>query len=188
MSTLKFDLAAEDKAAAASGDVYHLSVFELPGPDGGTESYAAVRPADNSWLALSRSVFVARKDETNMGIAGIKFLDQCLIEEDLREALLEDGSYADDGDGDGELSAFGLELSRSNQRINDRLMDRHDPFGIRTLIDVMESLTEQWSANPTSSPPASSKPRRRTGASSTAGRSSKASTSRKSSTSRRRAS
>jgi hypothetical protein len=173
VSTLKFEIATADKEAAKNDDVWHLKVFEIEG-----EQFAAVRPAEGAWLVLMRHVYVAKQDETQMGIAGIKFLDQCFVEEDLRTAL-EEAGYDDD---QVEL------LATSNQRINDRLMDRHDPFGYRTLIAVMEGLTEEWSGNPTGSPSGSSRSQRRTGAKSTAARSSTASTSKKSSTRARRVS
>lgn len=186
-----FEIALEDHEAAEAAQEYDLYVFDLPAhPDPKEKDYfAAVRPAPDAWLGLSRSVYVAKQNETEIGVTGIKFLNECFQEEDLRAALIETGEYDDvDGDGDGELSAFGIELSKSNSRINDRLLTRKDPFGKRTLVEIFIRAQERWSGNPTGSQLVSSRQQRRAGARSTARKSSKASTSSKSSTGRRRVS
>lgn len=200
MSELHFQIAAADEKAVAERD-YFLTIFDLPGPAEGdpNQKYAAVRPAPDAWLALSRTVYVAKRSQEDMLVAGLKFLDQGFIEKDIRKALLQaierdPDTYAayrpndDDTLNDPDLSDLGVELTRSNQRITDRLFDGDDRFGSATLVAVMESLTEQWSGNPTGSQPDSSNSPRRTGGRSTAATSPKASTSSKSSASRRRAS
>ena len=200
MSELHFQIAAADDAAVNDRD-YYLTVFKLPGPAAGDpeETYAAVRPAADSWLALSRTVYVAKRSQEDMLVAGMKFLDQCLIEKDLRAGILQwidrdpEQSRAyrpsdDDEMNDPDLSDFGVEVTRSNQRLTDRLFDGDDRFGSSTLFDVMQKLTQQWSGNPTGSPADSSSSPRSNGARSTASRSSKASTSSKRSGSPRRAS
>lgn len=206
-NALRFEIATVDQEAAAAAQEYDLHIFELPGHKTDVEYYAAIRPASDAWVALSRTSYTARQDVTQMGIAGMKFLDECLTAEDLRDALLEASEGAepkwlselrelgleifddpDDGDGDGELSAFGLELADSNNRINNRLTNRRDPFGLTTLIDVYLSFVELWSGNPTSSPQDYLPPQKPTGAKSTGTRSPKGSTSRRSSAAPRRGS
>lgn len=200
MSELHFEIATADVAAVKERE-YFLTVFKLPGPAEGDpeETYAAVRPAGDSWLALSRSVFVAKKSQENMLVAGMKFLDQCLIDTDLRKAIVqaidkdpdkwkEYRPNDDDELGDPDLSDFGVKVVNSNQRLTDRLFDGDDLFGSATLVDVMQKLTQQWSANPTGSPAVSSSSPRRTGERSTASPRSKASTSSTRSGNRRRAS
>lgn len=200
MSELHFQIAAADEKAVAERD-YHLTIFDLPGAAEGdpNEQYAAVRPAADAWLALSRTVYVAKRSQEDMLVSGLKFLDQGFIEKDIRKALLQaidrdPETYKayrpndDDKLNDPDLSDLGAQLARSNQRITDRLFDGDDRFGSATLVAVMESLTEQWSANPTGSPQDSSSSPRRSGGRSTGSTSPKASTSSRSSTSRRRAS
>jgi hypothetical protein len=200
VSELHFEIAAADEKAVAERE-YHLTIFDLPGavPGDPAEKYAAVRPASDAWVALSRSVYVAKRSQEDMLVSGLKFLDQAFIEKDIRRALLQaidrdPDAYAayrpsdDDTLNDPELSDLGVEVSRSNQRLTDRLFDGDDPFGSATLVGIMERLTEQWSANPTGSLPGFSNSPRRSGGPSTASRSPKASTSSKSSSGRRRAS
>jgi hypothetical protein len=200
VSELHFEIAAADEKAVTDRE-YFLTVFDLPGPAEGDpkEKYAAVRPAPDAWLALSRTVYVAKRSQEDMLVSGLKFLDQAFIEKDIRKALLQaidrdpdkykafrptDGDMLNDPD----LSDLGVEVSRSNQRLTDRLFDGDDRFGSSTLVGVMESLTEQWSGNPTGSPQDSSSSPRRAGARSTGSASPKASTSSRSSAARRRAS
>lgn len=203
-NAVRFEIATADQEAAAAAQEYDLHIFELPGFKTDVEYYAAIRPASDAWLALSRTSYTARQNVTEMGIAGMKFIDECLTADDLREALLE----ADDGPepkwlaelreqgleifddlenptGDGELSEFGLQLADSNNRINNRLTNRRDPFGLQTLIDIYLSFLELWSGNPTSSPQDYLPPQKPTGGKSTGTRSSKGSTSRRSSAGRR---
>lgn len=201
MTELHFQIAAADDAAVNERE-YFLTLFTLPGPADGDpdETYAAVRPAGDAWLALSRTIYVAKRSQEDTLVAAMKFLDQCLIEKDLRAGLLQaidrdkDGKFDayrpqdDDELGDPDLSDAGVQVTKSNQRLTDRLFDGDDRFGSATLVDVMKQLTEQWSANPTGSPAVSSNSRRRSGARSTASRSPKASTSSKRSGSPRRAS
>lgn len=201
-NAVRFEIATADQEKAAAAQEYDLHIFEVPGFKTDVEYYAAIRPAPDAWLALSRTSYTARQDVTHQGIAGMKFLDECLTGDDLREALLEAGDgdeptwlaelreqgfeIFEDPDADElELSEFGLELADSNNRINNRLTNRRDPFGLQTLIDIYLSFVELWSGNPTSSPQDYLKPQRPTGAKSTGTRSSKASTSRKSSAARR---
>ena len=200
MNDLHFEIAAADEKAIAERD-YMLTIFDLPGPADGdpTEKYAAVRPAPDAWLALSRTVYVAKRSQEDMLVSGLKFLDQGFIAKDIRRALVQaierdpetHKAYRpndDDTLNDPELSDLGVQLVGSNQRITDRLFDGDDRFGSSTLVSVMERLTEQWSANPTGSPPVSSNSPRRSGGRSTGSASPKASTSSRSSGSRRRAS
>lgn len=197
---MHFEIAAADDAAINDRE-YFLTTFTLPGPskDEPDETYAAVRPAADSWLALSRSVYVAKRSQEDMLASGMKFLDQCLLEGDLRKALLQAietdperwAAYRpqdDDELGDPDFSDFGSRVVIGNQRLTDRLFDGDDRFGSSTLIDVMMKLVQQWSANPTGSPAVSSNSRRPSGARSTGSRSQKASTSSGRSGSPRRAS
>ena len=200
MSELHFEIATEDVAAVVDRE-YYLTVFELPGATDADphETYAAVRPAGAAWVAMLRSVYVAKRSQEDMLIAGLKFLDQCLIKTDLRKAILQAidkdpetwAKYRPNDDDvlqDPDLSDFGVSVVDSNQRLSNRLFDGDDQFGTATLTGIMESLTKQWSGNPTGSPAVSSSGPKPTGGRSTASRSPKASTSRGSSTSRRRAS
>lgn len=200
MTELHFEIAAADAAAAEERE-YFLTVFKLPGPAEGDpeETYAAVRPAVDSWLAFTRTVYVAKRSQEDTLISGMRFLDQCLIEKDLRAALLQ-AIEADpekwkayrptDGDelNDPDLSDFGVMVAQSNQRLTLRLFDGDDRFGSVTLVEVMQKLVQQWSANPTGSPADSSSSRRTTGGRSTGSRSTKGSTSSARSGSPRRAS
>lgn len=200
MSELHFQIAAADEKAAAERE-YFLTVFDLPGPAEGdpNERYAAVRPAPDAWLALSRTVYVAKRSQEDMLVSGLKFLDQAFIDKDVRKALIQaidrdPDKYAefrpndDDLLKDPDLSDLGVELTGSNRRLTDRLFDGDDRFGSSTLVGIMESLTEQWSGNPTGSPQDSSSSRSRSGARSTDSTSPKGSTSSRSSAGRRRAS
>lgn len=200
MSELHFEIAAADEKAVAERD-YHLTLFNLPGPAEGDpeEKYAAVRPGPDAWLALSRTVFVAKQSQENMLMSGLKFLDQAFIATDIRKALLQaidkdpDAYKAfrptdDDTQNDPDLSDLGLTIVQSNQRLTDRLFDGDDRFGSSTLVGLMESLTEQWSGNPTGSPQDSSSSPRRGGARSTGSAPSKGPTSSRSSGGRRRVS
>lgn len=200
MSELHFEIAAADEAAIRDRE-YFLEIFDLPGPTDAdpNEKYAAVRPAPDSWIALMRTVHVAKQSQENMLVASLKFMDQCLIETDIRKALLQAiekdpekyEAYRpndDDTYGDPDLSDLGVVLTRSNGRLTDRLFDGDDRFGSQTMVAVMESLTQRWSGNPTGSPGSSPSSPSRTGPRSMPSRSPKASTSSKSSTDRRRAS
>jgi hypothetical protein len=200
VTEMHFEIAVADADSVANRD-YFLTLFKLPGPGEGDpeETYAAVRPHGDAWLALSRTVFVAKRSQEDTLISGMKFLDQCLIESDLRKALIQaiekdpekfKAYRPDDEDelADPDLSDFGVLVSRSNQRLTDRLFDGDDRFGSATLVDVMQRLTQQWSANPTGSPDDSSSSPRKTGGRSTGSRSTAGSTSPKSSSRPRRAS
>lgn len=200
MSELHFQIAAADEKAVAERE-YHLTIFDLPGAADGDplQKYAAVRPHGDAWVALSRSMYVAKRSQEDMLISGLKFLDQAFIAKDIRRALLQaiesdPDTYKafrpsdDDTLNDPELSDLGVEVVNSNRRLTDRLFDGDDPFGSLTLVDIMEKLTEQWSGNPTGSPLDSSTGRSRSGGRSTAATSPKGSTSSRSSSGRRRAS
>lgn len=205
MSELHFEIAAADEAALRDRE-YFLEIFDLPGPTDADphQKYAAVRPAPDAWIALMRTVHVAKQSQENMLAASLKFMDQCLIESDLRKALIQaiekdPGKYEaycpeldDDGypvnGSDEDLSDLGILVTKSNQRLTDRLFDGDDRFGSQTMVAVMESLTQRWSGNPTGSPGNSQSSPSRTGPRSMPSRSPKASTSSGSSTARRRAS
>lgn len=194
MSELKFQIATEDKEAALGRD-YSVTLFELPTADGsGTEQYAAVQPSDSSWAAITAGAYSARSMDTkDVLLRGLGFLDQCLIEKDLRRGLIADKEERwvprdDDTLQDDELSDEGVLLSKSSERLTKRMMDGDDPFGAHTLGQIMVSLVERWSGNPTGSPQDYLPPQGNTGKSSTGRRSSKASTSAPSSTNRRRVS
>jgi len=200
VTEMHFEIAAADDAAVNERE-YFLTTFTLPGPskDDPDETYAAVRPAADAWLALSRSVYVAKRSQEDMLVSGMKFLDQCLIESDLRKALLQAietdpekwAAYRpkdEDELADPDFSDFGSRVATGNQRLTDRLFDGDDRFGSSTLVDVMQKLVQQWSANPIGSPAASSNSRRPSGARSTGSRSPKGPTSSARSGSPRRAS
>lgn len=184
---MKFEIAAADHDAAKVDQQYQMTVFELPAPDGeGVEQYAAVRPVSAAFSAMLKDSYGIRTNAAQSLAIVARFLHTTMLEEDLREALIETGDYeaADDEDGDGVLSAAGLELARTNERITERWTDRHDPLGEATLAQVMVSLVEGWAGKGTGSQPASSSRSKRSGARSTRTASSKASTRSKSTTGR----
>lgn len=184
---MKFEIAAADHEAAKLDLEYTLEVFDLPGPDGtGTEEFAAVRPIHSAFSAMMKDSFGIRSKPSEALKIVARFLHTTMLERDLRAALIETGDYADvDEDGDGELSAYGLELSKSNERITERWTDRQDLLGEGTLAEVMVSLIEKWAGKGTGSAPASSRRSKPTGARSTRTSSTKASTRSKSTTTRR---
>jgi hypothetical protein len=182
---VKFEIAAADHEAQKQDLEYTLEVFELPGTDGtGTEEYAAVRPIHSAFSAMIKDSFGIRSKPSEALKIVARFLHTTMLERDLRAALLETGQYDDEGDGDGELSAYGLELARSNERITERWTDRQDVLGEATLAEVVVSLVEKWAGKGTGSEPGSSRASKRTGARSTRTSSSKASTRSKSTTTR----
>jgi hypothetical protein len=173
---VKFEIAAADHEAAKLDQQYHLTVFEIPAADGaGTEEYAAVRPVGSAFSAMLKDSYGIRSNPSQSLAIVARFLHTTMLEDDVREGLIETGEYEDEGDGDGELSAAGLLLSKSNERITDRWTDRHDPLGEATLAEVMVSLIQGWASRS-----------RKTGARSTRTTSPKASTRSKSTTPRQR--
>lgn len=185
MSKLKFDIAVADAEAAARDQEYHLNVFPIAGQD-----YAAVRPVEGAFLLMVKLAHGIKSDDADKMVGVIQFLDMCLDPDDLTAALVESGQYKpgkDDPD-DAVLNEQGERLADSNDRLYNRLMDRSDPLGPHTLVDVMLGLVEEWSGNPTGSPQDFLPGRKRTGATSTGSSSRKASTSRKSTAAPRRAS
>ncbi|MCA1841582.1 MAG: hypothetical protein LC792_00055 [Actinobacteria bacterium] len=186
---MKFEIAAADHDAAKVDQQYQMTTFELPAPDGeGSELYAAVRPVSAAFSAMLKDSYGVRSNPSQSLAIVARFLHTTMLEEDLREALIETGDYepANDEDGDGVLSAAGLEIARSNERITERWTDRHDALGEATLAQVMVSLVEGWAGKGTGSQPASSRQSRRTGARSTRSASSKGSTRSKSTTAAQR--
>lgn len=184
---MKFEIAAADHEAAQANQQYHLTLFELPTQDGkGTEEYAAVRPVSAAFSAMLKDSYGVRSKPSESLKIVTRFLHTVMLEEDLRAGLIEAGGYEDEGDGDGELSAYGIELSKSNERITDRWTDRQDPLGEGTLAEVMVTLVEGWAGKGTGSQPASSPRSSRTGARSTRSASGKASSRSKSTTAPRR--
>lgn len=191
MSKLSFQVAVKDKEAAQKfRDERVPVVIDVAGED-----YAAVKPPPGAFAMLNTLAsqirqLLANPDTEREALLGLtQFLNTAFKEADVREALIASGEYDDeDGDGDGELSDYGLQLARSNNRLALRWLDTNDDLGSETLSEVMVGLCEAWSAVPTGSPSVSSRGPKRTGAKSTGRRSPRASTSSKSTSSRRRAS
>jgi hypothetical protein len=176
---MRFEIAKNDAAKASEDQEYELIVFQLPDRSGeGEEDYAAIRPNEELLLTLAQDVYLIQESpESAIDILN-RIMVQAFNPNDLREALIEDGGYADeDGTGDGELSVAGLDLARSNARLSFRRASRRDPLGVETLASVAVWLVERWSGKDTG------KPRDYLPPSSTTGRASKrTSSSRKGST------
>ena len=151
---MRFEIAKNDADKASGDQEYELIVFQLPNRQGdGEEDYAAVRPNEELLLTLTQDVYLLQDNPQS----AIDILNRIMLQsfnaEDLREALIEDGSYADeDGDGDGELSLEGLNLVRTNSRLSYRRSSRRDPLGVETLAAVAVWLVERWSGKDTGKP------------------------------------
>lgn len=151
---MRFEIAKNDAAKAQEDQEYELIVFQLPDRTGeGEEDYAAVRPNEELLLTLTQDVYTLQESpQTAIDILN-RIMLQAFNAEDLREALIEDGGYADENeDGDGELSLEGLQLVRTNSRLAYRRSSRRDPLGIETLASVAVWLVEQWSGKDTGKP------------------------------------
>lgn len=72
---------------------------------------------------------------------------------------------------------FEICVDETRNLLDERLLDRHDHFGIKHIFQIFEGLMEDWSARPTGKPSASQRSRRTTGSTSTAKAPTKASTS-----------
>lgn len=92
------------------------------------------------------------------------------------------GGYGGDMAGTTTIIAMFFEMAEDQtaRYFRGRLFDRTDPFdlvGDGGLLDILTSLMEEWTGNPTQSPPASTSAQRPTGGRSTAKRASKVLTS-----------
>lgn len=194
----QFSIAANDTAQAAEAPDYDLYIFQLPDRTGEElEDYAAVRPNDELLLTLTQDVYLLQDTpESSIDILN-RIMLQTFNADDIRAALIEDGGYADtEGDGDGELSPYGLDLVRTNQRLKYRWSTnpKRDPLGTSTLAEIAVHLVERYTGKaigkpqdflPRSKPTGT--PSKRTSSSragKTRGNSSRGSNSRASSTSR----
>ncbi len=150
---MRFEIAKNDAAKAQEVQEYELIVFQLPDRSGeGEEDYAAIRPNEELLLTLTQDVYLLQESpESAIDILN-RIMVQAFNPTDLREALLEDGGYADEGDGDGELSLAGLDLARSNSRLSFRRSSRRDALGVETLAAVAVWLVEKWSGKDTGKP------------------------------------
>lgn len=151
---MRFELAKDDVQRAGEDQDWDLYVFELPNRAGdGDEWYAAVKPSEELLLTLSQDVYLLQEQPQQ----SIDILNRILLQvfnaDDLREALVESGDYEDvKGDGDGELSAAGLDLARSSQRLKYRHASRRDPLGTHTIAQIAVHMVERWSGKATGKP------------------------------------
>lgn len=151
---MRFEIAKDDAARASEDQAYELYVFQLPNRNGdGDEDYAAVRPSEELLMTLAEDVYLLQdQPETSIDILN-RILLQVFNPEDLREALIESGDYEDtEGDGDGELSAEGVNLVRSSSRLKYRHATRRDPVGTATIAQIAVHMIEKWSGKDTGKP------------------------------------
>lgn len=164
---MRFEIANVDATHAADAPDYDLYIFQLPDRTGeGEEDYAAVRPNEELLITLSQDVYLLQDAPEN----SIDILNRIMLQtfnaEDIRAALIESGEYTDDdGDGDGELSPYGLDLVRTNQRLKYRWSTnpKRDPLGTATLAQVAVHLIERYSGKATGKPRDFLPPSKRTG-------------------------
>lgn len=162
---MRFDFAANDAERAAAGEELEVEVFQLTNATGdGDEDYAAVRPSEELLITLTQDVY-ALKEQPYQAIEVLnRIMGQAFNPLDLRDALIETGDYEDvNGDGDGELSAEGLNLVNTNNRLAYRRSSRRDPLGTETLAQVAVWLVEKWSGKVTGKPQDFLPPQRTTG-------------------------
>jgi len=84
--------------------------------------------------------------------------------------MAQTGRHASRDDRVAAIINFFMELfdERSREHLVGRLMDRDDPFGVRTVEEIMEALIEEWVGRPTQSPSVSARSQRSGGPRSTA--------------------
>jgi hypothetical protein len=158
---MRFDIAKDDAARASEDQVWELYVFQLPNRAGdGDEDYAAVKPSEELLLTLTQDVYLLQESPQQ----SIDILNRILLQvfnpEDLYEALVEDGGYEDTaGDGDGDISAAGLELVRSSARLKYRHASRRDPLGTLTIAQIAVHMVERWSGKEATGKPRDFLPR-----------------------------
>ena len=165
---MRFDIARDDATRSAEQGDYEYEVFQLPNRSGdGDEDYCAVRPPEELLVTLAQDVYLLQ-DQPEQAIDILNRIMLAIFNpDDIRDALIESGEYADeDGDGDGELSAEGLNLVRTAQRLKYRWASnpKRDPLGTATLAEVAVGFIEKWSGKATGKPQDYLSPSKRTGA------------------------
>lgn len=146
---MRFDIAKDDTTRASESGGYEYEIFQLPDRKGeGEEDYMAVRPDEELLFTLTQDVYLLQDQPEQ----AIDILNRIMLRifnaDDIREALLEDGRYADtEGDGDGELNPYALNLVRTASRLKYRWSanPRRDPLGTATLAEISVGFVEKWS-------------------------------------------
>jgi hypothetical protein len=164
---MRFEIAQNEAARSADAQDYELEIFQLPNAKGdGDEDYAAVRPSEELLLTLTQDVCMLQENPAT----AIDILNRIMLtafnSEDIRAALIEDGNYTDeDGDGDGELSMYALDLTRTIPRLSYRRATnpKRDALGSETLAQVAVWLVEKWAGKATGKPQDFLPPRKPTG-------------------------
>ena len=167
---MRFEIAKNDADRAAEAQNYELQIFQLPNAKGDSEEdYACVRPSEELLLVLSQDIYLLRdQPEQSIDILN-RIMLQIFNPDDIRAALLEDEQFADtENDGDGELSAYALDLTRTINRLSYRRATnaKRDPLGTVTLAEVAVGFIEEWSGKATGKPQDYLPPSKPTGTSS----------------------
>lgn len=153
---MKFEIAKNDAARSAEEQEYELEIFQLPNAKGdGEEDYAAVRPSEELLITLTQDVYLLQENPAQAIDILNRIMLQAFNAEDIRAALLELDEYADGDDtGDGELSPYALDLTRTLSRLSFRRATnpKRDPLGTETLAGVAVWLVEKWSGKATGKP------------------------------------
>lgn len=165
---MRFEIAADDSTRAREEGDYEFEIFQLPDRSGEKEEdYVAVRPTEELLFTLTQDVYLLNDQPEQ----AIDILNRIMLRifnaEDIREALLEDGNFADnDGDGDGELSGYALTLVRTAGRLKYRWASspKRDPLGTATLAEISVGFIEKWSGKAIGKPQDYLPPAKRTGA------------------------
>jgi hypothetical protein len=152
---MRFEIAKADAEELAENSGYEFDVFQLPGrhEDDPDEDYVAVRPTEVLLMTLAQDLYLLN-DEPAQAIDILnRIMLQIFSAEDIYEALKESGEYDDAGDGDGTLSAEGLNLVRTNSRLKHRVSSRRDPVGIATVSEIAADYITGWSGKDQSGKP-----------------------------------
>lgn len=164
---MRFEIAKDDASRAKEEGDYEFEIFQLPDRSGeGEEDYAAVRPAEELLFTLTQDVYLLQDQPEQ----AIDILNRIMLRifnaEDIREALIESDQFKDvDGDGDGELSNYALNLVRTSSRLKFRWAanPRRDPLGTATLAEISVGFVEKWSGKATGKPQDYLPPSKQTG-------------------------
>lgn len=151
---MRFEIAKDDAQRASEDQEWDLYVFQLPNRAGdGDEDYAAIKPSEELLLTLTQDIYLLQSaPEQSLDILN-RILLQVFDADDLREALIETEEFKDlNGDGDGELSAEGMNLARSSARLKYRHASRRDPIGTLTIAQIAVHMVERWSGKATGKP------------------------------------
>lgn len=163
---MRFEIAKNDSARQAEEQEYELEVFQLPNAKGdGDEDYAAVRPSEELLITLTQDVYLLQENPAQAIDILNRIMLQAFNAEDIRAALLELDEYADEGDGDGELTAYALDLTRTLSRLSFRRATnpKRDALGTETLAGVAVWLVEKWSGKAIGKPRDYLRPVKQTG-------------------------